>query len=91
MAELSLDAALEALNAARTYLSPVAVEICICGHNEGVDVECLTDAPSGPLHDFMVKAEEAAEVVTKAMGVGPDALFLTEDHRGRWILIPIVE
>lgn len=90
MAELSLDEALDALNTARAYLSPEAVEIYIGGDNEVVGVEWQTDAPSGPLHDFLMNVEIAAEVVTRAMGEAPDALFLTSDHWGRWVLIPNV-
>jgi hypothetical protein len=83
MADLTLDEALDALNVARAYLSPEAVDIYIGGDNEVVGVEWLTDAPDIPLHDFLVKVDVAVEVVTNAMGEGPEAMFLTSDHRGR--------
>jgi hypothetical protein len=84
MADHTLDEALDALNTARAYLSPGAADIYIGGDNEIVGVDWLTDAPDGPLRDFLVSVESACEVVTRAMG----ELFLTEDHRGRWVLLP---
>lgn len=90
MAELSLDEALDALNTARAYLSPEAAEIFIYGDNMGVDALVVSDFPRGELKGFLATVEAAAEVVTRAMGEAPDALFLTSDHRGRWVLIPNV-
>ncbi|PIL20228.1 hypothetical protein P775_11240 [Puniceibacterium antarcticum] len=86
MAELSLDEALDALNAARTFLNPDALYIFICGDNEAVGVEWIPDVPDGLLSGYIATVEAAADVVTGAM----DEFFLTEDHRGRWTLVPFI-
>jgi len=87
MAELSLDWALDAQNVARAVLSPDAAIINICGDNEFVAVEWWEEASHGALSDYLASVESAAEVVSNVIGEG-STLFLTEDHRGRWVLIP---
>ena len=99
MAELSLDEALDVLNTARAYLNPEAVDIHTfgLGRCQGVDVDWMSQEPDGPLSEFFESILDACDVITDALDPRPagggepvkSKLTLTEDHRSRWVLVPI--
>ena len=99
MAELTLDEALDVLNAARAYLDPDAVDIHTFGYErcEGVDVDWMSDAPEGPLSAFLESVADAVGVINEVLDPRPavggepvkSKLTLAEDHRGRWVLVTI--
>lgn len=89
MANIKLDHALDTLNTARALFNPEVVHIYICGDNEGVEVDwlALPTASGGALSHITDAVEEAANVVTGAMGES-STMILCCDHRNRWVLVP---
>ena len=89
MATIKLDHALDTLNTARALLNPEAAHICIYGDNEGVEVGwlALPTASGGALSHITDAVEEAAQLVSEAMGES-STMILCSDHRNRWVLVP---
>ena len=89
MTTIKLDHALDTLNTARALLNPEVVHIYIFGDNEGVEVGwlALPTASGGALSHITDAVEEAAQIVTGAMGES-STMILCSDHRNRWVLVP---
>jgi len=56
----------------------------------------MSDAPEGPLSAFLESVADAVGVINEVLdqppsgggGPGKSKLTITEDHRGRWFLVP---